>query len=71
MESKTVYICDTATGRVRILVNPIGVADYLLNIGTMLKCFNITEKAEKNQEISVEVIIERLRNVHLFFAKLH
>ena len=70
-EGNTLYICDTAPGRIRIMTQPDGLALYLKHIGNMLRAFKIKMKKEKEDNLTLQEVISIIEQTHHFFESVH
>ncbi len=71
VEGKTIFLCDTATGRVRIITQPSGLAMYLKHIGSMLRAFKITQRKQEPENHTLQEIIDILQESLEFFTRIH
>ncbi len=71
LENNTLFICDTAVGRIRVMTNSCPLAQYLSMIGSMLEVFKIHLKGKQPVSYPINTIISKMEEVLAFFTRIH
>ncbi|CAB4044859.1 Hypothetical predicted protein, partial [Paramuricea clavata] len=69
-EMNTIFLCDTAVGKVKMITHPIGLLQYLEKLSAFLKVFGVHKRGEPRNKIhrcSAEEATKILEDVCTFF----
>ena len=71
-ELNTIFVCDSATGMVRMITRPAGLLAYLEKLNTFLRVFGVHRRDESRSQvprIPPQEVIKTLQEVNNFFVK--
>ena len=71
-ELNTIFVCDSATGMVRMITRPAGLLAYLEKLNTFLRVFGVHRRDKSRSQvprIPPQEVIKTLQEVNNFFVK--